>query len=35
MPFPEQNLSSLYTDPEGYFSAHDVEESRRRNDKNP
>ncbi|MDQ1707145.1 MAG: hypothetical protein QOJ88_356 [Pyrinomonadaceae bacterium] len=29
MPFPRANLSSLYTDPEDYFSAHDVETKKR------
>lgn len=29
MPFPRDDLSSLYTDPEDYFSAHDLEEKKK------
>lgn len=29
MPFPRADLGSLYTDPDNYFSAHDVEEKKR------
>lgn len=29
MPFPRDDLGSLYTDPDGYFSAHDVEDKKK------